>query len=305
MRGSTAAHALTRRRRPGEAMATWALAACAAVCVATTVGIVLTLAVETGEFLRRVSLHDFLLGTHWSPTFADPQFGVLPLLGATLMVTAIALVVAVPCGIATAIYLSEYARPGVRRVLKPALEVVAGIPTVVFGYFALTFLTPTLVQPLLPGTGVFNMLAAGIVVGIMVIPLIASISEDAMRAVPAALREAAYGLGSVRRTVATRVVLPAAFSGIAAAVLLAASRAIGETMIVVVAAGQLAQLTADPRDPGQTITAYIVQVSLGDTPAGSTAYLTIFALGAVLFAITLALNVAATKIVARLQERYE
>lgn len=295
---------LTRRRRPAESLATAALAACALVCVATTVGIVATLGVETVAFLREVPLHEFLTGTRWAPTFADSSFGILPLLTATLMITGIALVVAVPIGLATAIYLSEYARPRVRRILKPTLEVVAGIPTVVFGYFALTFLTPVVLQQLLPGTRVFNVLAAGLVVGIMIVPLIASIAEDAMRAVPAALRESAYGLGAVRRTVALRVVVPAAFSGIAAGVLLAASRAIGETMVVAIAAGQMAQLTADPREPAQTITAYIVQVSLGDTPAGSTAYLTIFALGAVLFTITFALNLVAVRIVERIREQY-
>jgi phosphate transport system permease protein len=296
---------LTRRRRPTEVLATGLLASCALVCVATTVGIVATLAIETSAFLREVPLHEFLFGTRWAPTFADSSFGILPLLAATLLVTAIALVVAIPLGLATAVYLSEYARPKVRRVLKPALEVVAGIPTVVFGYFALTFLTPSVLQVVLPGTRVFNVLAAGIVIGIMIVPLIASIAEDAMRAVPSALREAAYGLGSLRRTVALTVVMPAAFSGIAAGVLLAASRAIGETMVVAIAAGQMAQLTADPREPAQTMTAYIVQVSLGDTPAGSTAYQTIFALGAVLFALTFLLNLGAVRIVARIKEQYE
>ena len=295
----------TRRRRPGETLLVGALLGCAVVCVATTFGIVATLAVETVEFLRRVPLSDFLFGTEWAPSFSPASFGVLPLVSATLLVTAIALVFAVPLGLAAAIYLSEYASPRVRAIVKPALEIVAGIPTVVFGYFALTFVTPELIQPLLPGTRVFNVLAAGLVIGVMIVPLIASIAEDAMRAVPGALREAAYGLGSVRRTVAMRVVVPAAFSGIAAAVLLAASRAIGETMVVAVAAGQMAQLSADPREPAQTITAYIVSVSLGDTPAGSTAYLTIFALGAVLFTITFGLNLIAVRIVARYRERYE
>ena len=302
---TTPAHTLQRRRRPGELVVIGLLAACAAVCVATTVGIVATLATESVAFVQRVPLREFLFGVEWSPTFADPAFGLVPLLAATLLVTAIAMVVAIPVGVTTAIYLSEYARPGVRRVVKPALEVVAGIPTVVFGYFALTFLTPNLLQHVVPGMRVFNVLSAGLVIGIMVVPLVASVAEDAMRAVPTSLREAGYGLGSTRRTVATRVVLPAAFSGVAAGVLLAASRAIGETMVVAIAAGQLAQLTLDPRDPAQTITAYIVQVSLGDTPAGSTVYLTIFALGAVLFALTLILNVAAGVVVARLRERCE
>ncbi|MCW2962445.1 MAG: phosphate transporter permease [Thermoleophilia bacterium] len=296
---------LTRRRRPGEQLLIGVLFGCAAVCVATTVGIILTLGFETMEFLRRVPLQEFLFGTRWAPTFADASFGVLPLVSATLLVTGIALVVAVPLGLASAIYLSEYARPRVRAVIKPALEIVAGVPTVVFGYFALTFLTPELLQELVPGTRVFNTLAAGLVIGIMIIPLIASIAEDAMRAVPNELRQASYGLGAVRRTTALKVIVPAAFSGIVAAVLLAASRAIGETMVVAVAAGQMAQMTADPREPSQTMTAYIVQVSLGDTPSGSTAYLTIFALGALLFTITFALNIVAVRIVGRVRERYE
>ena len=299
------ARILTRRRRPGETLVIGLLGGCAFVCVATTIGIVVTLGVETIEFLSQVSIREFLFGTQWSPTFADAHFGVVPLLAATLMITGIALIVAIPAGLATAIYLAEYAPARVRSVLKPTLEMLAGIPTVVFGYFALTFLTPTVLQPLLPGTGVFNVLAAGIVVGVMIVPLIASISEDAMRAVPRALREAAYGLGAVRRTVALRVIVPAAFSGIAASVLLAASRAIVETMVVAIAAGQMAQLTADPRDPAQSMTAYIVQLSLGDTPAGSTAYLTIFALGSLLFLITFSLNIVAVRVVGRVRERYE
>lgn len=294
-----------RRRRPGEALTHGVLFGCAAVCVLTTIGIIATLAFETIEFLRRVPLHEFLFGTAWAPTFAPSSFGIVPLLSATFMVTGIALVVAVPIGVAIAIWLSEYAPRRARSIVKPALEIVAGIPTVVFGYFALTFLTPELLQPLLPGTKLFNVLAAGLVIGIMVVPMIASIADDAMRAVPSELRQAAYGLGAVRRIVALRVVLPAAISGVAAGVLLAASRAIGETMIVAVAAGQLAQIASDPREPAQTMTAFIVQASLGDTPTGSTAYLTIFALGSVLFVLTLLLNIAAARIVRRFRELYE
>ena len=296
---------LTRRRRPAEALGTGLLASCALVCVATTIGIILTLAGESIIFLREVPIRDLLLGTHWAPTFADPAFGVLPLVSATLAITGIALLVGVPVGLLTAIYLSEYAPRRVRSIVKPILEVVAGIPTIVFGYFALTFVTPELVQPLIPGTKGFNVLTAGLVIGVMIIPLIASISEDAMRAVPTSLREAAYGIGALRRTVALRVVTPAAFSGITAAVLLAASRAIGETMVVAVAAGQLAQVVSDVREPAQTITAYIVQVSLGDTPTGSIAYKTIFALGAVLFLFSFLLNWCASLIVERYRERYE
>jgi len=248
---------------------------------------------------------EFFFGTRWAPTFVPASFGFLPLLNATLLITAIAAVVAVPLGLGAAIYLSEYAGIRVRRMIKPALEVLAGIPTVVFGYFALTFVTPEILQRAVPGTRIFNALSAGIVVGIMIVPLVASISEDAMRAVPWSLREAAYGMGATRRTVATRVVVPAALSGIAAAFILALSRAIGETMIVAIAAGQIPNLTADPRQAMETLTAFIVQVSLGDTPTGSIAYRTIFALGATLFAITLALNVLSYRIVRRFRERYE
>lgn len=293
------------RPRIGERLIKGALLACAAVSVLTTFGIVASLAFETVAFFGEVSPVAFLTGTTWAPTFSPARFGVLPLISATLQITAIAAIVAFPLGLGTAVYLSEFASPRLRRVAKPALEVLAGIPTVVFGYFALTFITPEVVQPLVPGTRIFNALAAGIVVGIMIIPLVASISEDAMRAVPRSLREAAFGMGATRRTVAARVVFPAAISGIAAALILALSRAIGETMIVTVAAGQIPNLTADVREPMQTMTAYIVQVSLGDTPAGSTAYRTIFALGTTLFVMTLGLNVLSHRIVLRFRERYE
>jgi phosphate transport system permease protein len=215
------------------------------------------------------------------------------------------MLVAVPVGLGAAVYLAEYARPGVRRVLKPLLEILAGIPTVVFGYFALTFLTPELLRRLVPGTGVFNALSASLAIGIMAVPLVASISEDAMRAVPQALREAAYAMGAMRRTVAARVVVPAALSGIAAAVILGLSRAIGETMIVAIAAGQMPNLSLDPREAMQTMTSYIVQISQGDTPYGSVEYRTIFAVGATLFLMTLALNAASLRLVRRFRERYE
>jgi phosphate transport system permease protein len=302
-----AVHALdlSRRRRVGERLIRGALLGCAILSVATTFGIILSLASETIGFFREVSPGEFFLGTRWAPTFSPASFGMVPLVSATLLITAIAAVVAVPLGLGAAVYLSEYAGARFRKVIKPALEVLAGIPTVVFGYFALTFVTPEILQRLVPGTRIFNALSAGIVVGIMIVPLVASISEDAMRAVPWSLREAAYGMGATRRTVATRVVVPAALSGIAAAFILALSRAIGETMIVAIAAGQIPNFTADPRQAMETLTAFIVQVSLGDTPTGSIAYRTIFALGATLFAITLALNVLSYRIVRRFRERYE
>jgi phosphate transport system permease protein len=303
--GAVQTAGLTRRRRPGERLIKGALFGCAVLSVATTFGIMASLAGETIGFFREVSLGEFFLGTRWAPTFSPASFGVLPLLLATLLITAIAAVVAFPLGLGAAIYLSEFAGIRLRKVIKPALEVLAGIPTVVFGYFALTFVTPEILQRLVPGTRIFNALSAGIVVGIMIVPLVASISEDAMRAVPWSLREAAYGMGATRRTVATRVVVPAALSGIAAAFILALSRAIGETMIVAIAAGQIPNLTVDPRQAMETLTAFIVQVSLGDTPTGSIAYRTIFALGTTLFAITLALNVVSHRIVRRFRERYE
>lgn len=303
--GGAAAPALGRRRRPAEGAIRAALLLCAVVSVATTFGILASLAAESIEFFRQVPVLSYLIGTRWAPTFADPSFGVLPLLSATLLITTIAAAVAFPVGLGTAVYLSEYARSRVRSVVKPVLEVLAGIPTVVFGYFALTFVTPEALQRLVPGTRIFNALSAGIVVGIMIVPLVASISEDAMRAVPMSLREAAFGLGATRMRVAARVVVPAAISGIAAAFILGLSRAIGETMIVTIAGGQIPNLSGDPREPMQTLTAFIVQVSLGDTPAGSIAYRTIFALGTTLFTMTLALNAASFRIARRFRERYE
>lgn len=296
---------LQGRTRVGERLIKGALLACAVLSVATTFGIIASLTGETVGFFREVPLRDYFLGTRWAPTFTPASFGVLPLVSATLWITAIAAVVAFPLGLGAAVYLSEYAKPRVRKVVKPALEVLAGIPTVVFGYFALTFVTPEILQRLVPGTRIFNALSAGIVVGIMIVPLVASISEDAMRAVPWSLREAAYGIGATRRTVATKVVVPAALSGIAAAFILGLSRAIGETMIVAVAGGLTPNLTIDPREPMETMTAFIVQVSLGDTPTGSIAYRTIFAIGATLFTLTLVLNVFSYRIVRRFREKYE
>lgn len=299
------AYQLKGRRRRGERAILAALAACALVSVATTGGIVLVLASEAFGFFREVSPSEFFTGTRWAPTFGrHASFGVLPLVNGTLLVTAIGTLVAVPLGIAVAVYLAEYAPPAARRVLKPALEVLAGIPTVVLGFFALNFVTQRVLEPLVPHLERFNALSAGIVVGIMIIPTIASLSEDALRAVPHSLREAAYGLGATKRVAALRVTVPGAFSGIAASVILGISRAIGETMIVAIAGGNQPRMTFDPLEAIQTMTAYIVQVSLGDTPTGSLAYRTVFAVGATLFVMTMALNLLSRRIVRRFREAY-
>jgi phosphate transport system permease protein len=264
------------------------LAAC--VSVATTVGIVLVLLTESLTFFREVSIVDFLTDTQWTPLFADAHYGIAPLLAGTLVSSAVALLVAIPLGTIIAIYLSEFAPFAVREVAKPFLELLGGIPTIVFGYFALLFVTPLLqaVWPSLPG---FNLLSAGLVMGIMIIPYVSSLSEDAMRAVPMNLREGSYAMGATRLQTAVRVVAPAAFSGIAAAYILAVSRAVGETMIVAIAAGMQPNLTWNPAEPAATITAYIVQVALGDLPHGSIGYQTIFAAGLTLALITLLFNV--------------
>ncbi len=280
-----------------------ALFLCALLSVGTTAGIIAVLAAETVAFFREVSIVEFLTGTEWTPLFATQQFGVLPLLLGTTVVSAIALAVAVPCGLLAAIYLSEYAPERLRRVVKPVLEILAGVPTVVYGYFALTFVTPAL-QAWLPGLSGFNALSPGLVMGLMILPLVSSLSEDAMRAVPRGLREGAYALGATRMQTAWQIVVPAAFSGITAAVILAASRAIGETMIVAIAAGQQPRLTANPFVPIETMTAYIVQVSLGDTPQGTLEYRTIFAVGMLLFVMTFALNLLSTWLRNRFREEY-
>jgi phosphate transport system permease protein len=280
-----------------------ALFLCAAVSILTTVGIVVVLAWETIAFLREVPLLSFLFGTEWTPLFADKRFGVLPLVMGTTLVSVIAMVVALPLGVLSAVYLSEYAPDRARRVIKPMLEILAGVPTVVYGYFALLFVTP-LLQRILPGMAGFNALSAGIVMGIMILPLVSSLSEDAMRAVPRGLREGAYALGATRVQTAVQVVIPAAFSGITAAFILAASRAVGETMIVAIAAGQQPRLTANPLVPIETMTAYIVQVSLGDTPQGTLEYRTIFAVGMLLFVMTFVLNLASAWLRRRFREEY-
>ena len=277
---------------------------CAAVSVLTTVGIVGVLIFETIEFLREVSLFDFLLGTIWTPLFSPAQFGVLPLVVSTLVTSSIAMFVALPLGMLAAIYLSEYAAPRTRGILKPALEILAGVPTVVYGYFALTFVTPLLRQ-YIPDMKVFNGLTAGLVMGIMIIPLVSSLSEDAMNAVPQSLREAAYGLGSTKLEVTLRVIVPAALSGIVAAFILAISRAVGETMIVAIAAGQSTVVQFNPLNPMETMTAYIARVSLGDNPQTSLEFKTIFAVGMLLFLITFLLNLISQRVLARFREVYQ
>lgn len=300
--------ALSLRRRPTRRIREQMLQAlfflCAAVSVLTTFGIIAVLLEETLRFFERVSIADFLTGTRWTPLFASKQFGVLPLVNGTILVAAGAMAIALPLGLLAAIYLSEYAAPRTRRALKPILEILAGIPTVVYGYFALLFVTPIL-KTIWPQTQAFNALSASLVMGFMILPMVASISEDALSAVPQSLRQAAYALGSTKLEVSLRVVVPAALSGIAAAVLLAVSRAIGETMIVAIAAGQQPKMTLNPLESIETMTAYIVQVSLGDTPQQSLEYHTIFAVGMLLFLLTLIMNVASHLITRRFREVYE
>ena len=293
----------SRTRRAIEFIIERALFLCAAFSILVTAGIILVLLWETVAFLREVPLSHFLFGTVWTPLFFDKQFGVLPLVSGTLLASGIAMLVALPAGLLIAIYLSEYAPARIRRVVRPVLEVLAGVPTVVYGYFALQLVTPAL-QTFVPGLAGFNALSPGIVMGIMILPLVSSLSEDALRAVPGGLREGAYALGATRMQTSLRVVVPAAFSGISAAVVLAASRAIGETMIVAIAAGQQPRLTLDPRVPVETMTAYIVQVSLGDTPAGTLEYRTIFAVGMLLFLSTFVLNLLSNWLRERFREEY-
>lgn len=279
----------TRTRRLMEAAIERLLWACAATSIAVTLGIMAVLLWETAAFFRDVSPIAFLTGRTWTPLFRNQQFGVLPLVAGTALVSVIAMIVALPAGVVIALYLSEYAPAQVRRVAKPSLEVLAGIPTVVYGYFALMLVTPWL-REWIPGLAGYNALGPGLVMGLMILPLVSSLCEDAFSAVPRGLREAAYALGATRLQAAVGVVLPAARSGIWAAVMLAISRAIGETMIVAIAAGQQPRLTANPLVPIETMTTYIVQVSLGDVPTGTLEYRTIFAVGMLLFCGTLALN---------------
>jgi phosphate transport system permease protein len=271
--------------------------------VAITLGIVGTLIFESSSFFFHVSLREFLTAPLWTPLFSPPRFGIMPLVMGTLVTTAVALTVALPVGTIVAIYLSEFAPAPVREVIKPVLELLSAVPTVVYGYFALQFMSP-LLQKFFPGLPTFNMLSAGAVMGIMIIPYVSSLSEDAMRAVPMSLREGAYAMGANRIITAIRVVYPAALSGVVASYILAISRAIGETMIVAIAAGMQPNLTLDPREPAATITAFIVQVSLGDLPHGSIGYQSIFAAGVTLFIMTLIFNILGYILRKRFREVY-
>lgn len=296
------------RRHLGERAIAVVLAAAAAASVLVTIGIIVSLTGETLAFFadRAVKVGQFLTGPEWSPLFADPQFGIRPLVQGTLIITLIAMVVAVPLGIATAAYLSEYASPRVRKTVKPTLELLAGVPTVVFGYFALTFFTPKILNDILGlDVAVFNGLAGGIIVGVMIIPTVASVAEDAMAAVPQGLREGAYGMGASRRQVAVRVVIPAALSGIVAGIVLGASRAVGETMIVLIAAGQVPTTSLNPLKPMETMTAFIGATGKGDVPTGSTGYKAIFAVGFTLFVITLVINLISIRFVRKYRQVYE
>jgi phosphate transport system permease protein len=301
------ASALTASERQAqktrERIIEFMLLVAAASSVFVTLAIVFVLVYESAGFFLTVPLSDFLFGTVWSPLFANPQYGILPLLGGTLLSTVVALIFVGPIGLATAIYLSEFASSGTRETIKPILEILSGVPTVVYGFFALLFVTPAL-QTFVPGLPGFNILSAGIVIGIMIIPYVASLSEDALRAVPQTLRDGSLALGATRLETAVKVVLPAATSGVAAAFILGMSRAVGETMIVAIAAGQQPNLTIDPREPAATITAYIVQVALGDLPHGSIAYQTIFAAGLLLLLLTLMFNVLGFWLRHRFREAY-
>ncbi len=277
----------------------------ATVSVLTTIGIIAILVEQAFEFFLRVPVTEFLFGTTWTALFKSPQYGVLPLVGGTLWITFIALLVALPLGLLSAIYLSEYASTRVRDVLKPVLELLAGVPTIVYGFFAVTFIRPEILKPIFPGIGPFSALAAGLAVGVLIIPLVASLSEDAMRSVPRSLREGGYAMGATKHEVSWQIVVPAAFSGIVASFILAMSRAVGETMIVALAAGSKAQLTGNPLEPMQTMTGFIVQTFSGDIVAGSTPYLSLFAVGLLLFLITLLLNIFSQWIVGRFREVYD
>jgi phosphate transport system permease protein len=294
------------RRRWGEDAIKALLILAALISVLTTTGIVIALLRETIDFFGAVGITDFLFGTKWTPLFNPGSFGVIPLVIGTFLITGIALLVAAPLGLGAAIYLSEYASPRTRKTLKPILEVLAGVPTIVFGYFALTFFTPNILQDLLHvKVNIFNALSAGIIMGFMIIPTIASVAEDAMSAVPQSLREGAYGLGSSKLQVSLRVVFPAALSGIVAAIVLGFSRAVGETMIVLLASGQVANNSIDPREPHFSLASFIGSTAGGDTPTGSIEYKTIFAVGMLLFVITLVLNLISIRFVRKYRQVYE
>jgi phosphate transport system permease protein len=295
------------RPRYGELLIQGLLLLCALLSVVTTIGIVVALAEPTVEFFQEVPIGDFYTGTEWSPLFSDAHFGVLPLVSATLVITFWALVVCIPFGLGAAIYLSEYAHDRTRRILKPILEILAGIPTVVYGFFALTFVTPLLQDIWFLGKEpqVFNALSAGLVMGVMILPTVASLSEDAMAAVPQGLRQGAFALGATKFKVSTRVVVPAALSGIVASFVLGISRAVGETMIVLIAAGGTPNLSFLPTEAMQTMTAFIAAAGLGDQPTGSVGYKTLFAVGSTLFVMTLIMNVLSIRLVRKYREVYE
>jgi len=295
-----------RRRKSAHfegAIVKWIFFGCATLSILTTVAILVTLIYQASSFFFEVSLWEFLTGTRWTPILKPRAYGVLPLVSGTLLVTLIAAAVALPIGLMTAIFLSEYAPDKIRRIIKPILEILAGIPTVVYGYFALTFVTP-LLQGIFDNLIIFNALSAGLVMGVMIIPMVSSLSEDAMMSVPRSLREAAYALGATRYEVSLRVIVPAALSGIIAAFILALSRAIGETMLVTIAAGATPRMSFDPMESIQTMTAYIVQLSLGEAPVGSLEYNTIFAVGLLLFFMTFVMNLLGFWVVRRFREVY-
>lgn len=302
---SSPATPLTRwtSRRGMERIIEGGLFLAALSSVAITAGIVWILAFESFRFFRYVSLIEFLTDTQWTVLFANPRYGIMPLVAGTLVTSAVALIAALPLGTVIAIYLSEYADPRLREVVKPILELLSAVPTVVYGYFALLFVTP-LLQRLIPGLPGFNMLSAGLVIGIMIVPYVSSLSEDAMKAVPVHIREGSYAMGATRLQTALRVIFPSAFSGIASAYVLGFSRAIGETMIVAIAAGQQPNLTLNPMEPAATITTYIVQVSLGDLPHGTIGYQSIFAAGLTLLLMTLLFNIAGHFLRKRFREIY-
>ncbi len=292
------------RRHLEQRIVVWSLRLTAIISILTTVGILVSLLRDAVGFFIEIPIWEFLFGTEWTALFVPQKFGVLPLVAGTLLVAVVAGVIALALGMGAAIFLSEYAPDRVRRTLKPVLEVLAGIPTVVYGFFALNFITPQL-QNIFPDLIIFNALSAGIVMGLMIMPMVSTLSEDAMVSVPSSLRNAAYALGATRFEVATKVVVPAALSGIVASLILAVSRAIGETMIVFIAAGSLPNLTANPLEPIQTMTAYIAQVATGETEQGSLVFKSIFAVGTLLFVMTLGMNILGRWFVARYRQRYE
>ena len=298
---------LFERTRPhyGEKVIRGSLFAAAVISVLTTFGILISLLIPSIEFFLEIPITDFLFGTVWTPLFNNGEFGVLPLVSGTLVITGIAVLVAIPLGLGSAVYLSEYASPRVRKVLKPTLEVLAGIPTVVFGFFALEFLTRLVLVKIFPDIEIFNALSAGLIMGIMIIPTIASLSEDAMAAVPSGLRDGSYALGSTKRQTAMKVVIPAALSGIVAAFVLGISRAIGETMIVTVAAGLQPQLSLNPLIGIQTMSSYIAAAGSGDLATGSIEYKSIFAVGLLLFVLTFVMNIFSVRLVRRFRQAYQ